>query len=71
MANMEFFKQTLQLSDQLINFDTKEDIAQCARLLEINSAHYGSLYLALSLDVTIEMTYTEEMNQTQKHSLQA
>lgn len=65
MANVEFFKQTLQLSDQLINFATKENIAECARLLAINIAHYESVYGALPLDETLEMAYAEVPNQVQ------
>ena len=65
MSNIELFKQTLQLSDQLVRFATKEDIAECARLLSINIAHYESVYGALPLDQTLEMAYTEEPNQAQ------
>ena len=55
MANLELFKQSLKLSDQLIHFASKEDIAECARLLAINIAYYESLYGALPLDQTLEM----------------
>lgn len=65
MVNIELFKQTLKLSDQLIHFARKEDIAECARLLAINIAHYESVYGALPLDETLELAYTEEPNQAQ------
>lgn len=65
MPNMELFKQTLKLSDQLVQFASKEDIAECARLLAINIAHYESVYGALPLDETLELAYTEEPNQSQ------
>lgn len=65
MANMQLFKQYLQLSDQLINFASKEDLAECARLLAINIAHYESVHGALALDETLEMAYSEEPNQAQ------
>ena len=65
MPNMQLFQQYLQLSDQLINAATKEDLAECARLLAINIAHYESVHGALPLDETLEMAYTEEPNQAQ------
>ena len=65
MVNMQLFKQYLHLSDQLINFATKEDLAECARLLAINIAHYESVHGPLPLDITLEMTYAEEPNQLQ------
>lgn len=65
MADIELFKKTLQLSDQLVRFASKEDIAECARLLAINIAHYESVHGALPLDETLEMAYAEEPNQAQ------
>lgn len=65
MADLQLFKQYLQLSDQLINLASKEDLAECARLLAINIALYESVHGALPLDKTLEMAYTEEPNQAQ------
>ena len=65
MPDMQLFKRYLQLSDQLINLSSKEDLAECARLLAINIAHYESVHGALPLDETLEMAYTEEPNQAQ------
>ena len=65
MVNMQLFKQHLQLSDQLINFASKEDLAECARLLAINIAHYESVHGALPLEETLGMAYAEEPNQAQ------
>jgi hypothetical protein len=65
MPNMHLFKQYLQAADQLINVATKEELAECARLLAINIAHYESVHGALPLDQTLEMAYTEEPNQSQ------
>ena len=42
-----------------------EDLAECARLLAINLAHYESVHGALPLDETLEIAYTEEPNQAQ------
>jgi hypothetical protein len=38
MSEMQLFKRYLQLSDHLISLATKEDLAECARLLAINIA---------------------------------
>ena len=65
MASMELFKQSLKLSDQLIHFASKEDIAECARLLAINISHYESVYGALPLDQNLKLAYTEVPNQAQ------
>ena len=65
MTNMQLFKQYLQLSDQLVKFASKEDLAECARLLAINIAHYESVHGALPLDETLWMAYAEEPNQAQ------
>lgn len=65
MLDMEKFKQTLQLSDQLINIATKDDLAECVRLLAINIAHYESVHGVLPFDETLEMAYAEEPNQAQ------
>ena len=62
---MQLFKKHLQLSDRLINFASKEDLAECARLLAINIAHYESVHGALTLDKTLEMAYAEVPNQAQ------
>lgn len=62
---MQLFKRYLQVSDQLINLATKDDLAECARLLAINIAHYESVHGALPLDETLEMAYAEDPNQGQ------
>lgn len=62
---MHRFQQYLQLADQLASVATKEDLAECARLLAINIAHYESVYGALPLDETLQMVYSETPNQAQ------
>ena len=59
MADMQLFKRYPQLSDHLIGLATKEDLAECARLLAINIAHYESVLGALALDTTLEMAYAD------------
>ena len=53
------------MPDQRPKAAAKEDLAECARLLAINIAHYESVYGALPLDETLEMAYAEEPNQAQ------
>lgn len=65
MTNMYRFNQYLALADQLASVATKKDLAECARLLAINIAHYQSVYGALPLDETLEMAYTDSPNQAQ------
>src|SRR5665647_1194253 len=55
MADMQQFRHYLSLADQLASFATKEDLAECARLLAINVAHYESVYGELPLDETLAM----------------
>ena len=65
MTDMYRFNQYLSLADQLANAATKEDLAECARSLAINIAHYELVYGALPLDETLEMARAEEPNQAQ------
>lgn len=65
MTDMNRFNQYLTLANQLANVATKEDLAECARLLAINVAHYQSVYGTLPLDETLEMAYAETPNQAQ------
>ncbi len=65
MADLTLFRQYLDLADQLAKVASKEDLAECARLLAMNVAHYESKYGLLSLDETLSMLATEEPNQAQ------
>jgi len=65
MADLSLFKQYLTLADQLAQIASKEDLAECARLLAMNLAHYESKYGALPLDETLAMLDTDEPNQAQ------
>lgn len=65
MPEMQKFKLSLQLIDQLSQMATKEELVECARLLAINIAHYESVHGTLPLDETLAMAYTEEPNQAQ------
>ena len=62
---MSQFQQYLKLADQLTSVASKEDLAECARLLAINIAHFESKYGQLPLDETLAMAYSDKPNQAQ------
>ena len=65
MVDMSQFQQYLKVADQLTSVATKEDLAECARLLAINIAHYESKYGQLPLVETLAMAYADKPNQAQ------
>jgi hypothetical protein len=65
MADLTEFKQYYQLAEQLIDSATKEDLAECARLLALNLAHYQGKYGELPLDETLAMANAVEPNEEQ------
>lgn len=65
MTDMSRFQQYLTLADQLLAVSSKEDIAECARLLAINIAHYQSVYGDLTLDETLNAAYSDQPTQAQ------
>ena len=65
MVDMSQFQQYLKVADQLTSVASKEDLAECARLLAINIAHYQSKYGQLPLDESLAMAYADKPNQAQ------
>lgn len=55
MSDLSAFEQYYKLAEQLIGKVSKEDLAECARLLALNVAHYQSKYGELPLDETLSM----------------
>lgn len=55
MSDLSTFEQYYKLADRLIEKVSKEDLAECARLLALNLAHYQSKYGELPLDETLAM----------------
>jgi hypothetical protein len=53
MTDKTRLKQYLEISEQLIEIADKEQLAECARLLAMNVAHYEMQYGALSLEDTL------------------
>lgn len=65
MSDFSTFKQYYNLADQLIEKSTKDDIAETARLLAMNLAHYQSKYGTLPLDETLAMIGMTKPNDEQ------
>jgi len=65
MSELSTFGQYYKLADLLIEKSTKEDVAECARLLALNLAHYQSKYGELPLDETLAMIGMIEPNAEQ------
>jgi hypothetical protein len=66
MADLSTFKQYYKLADMLIQKATKEQLAECARLLALNLAHYKAMHGEIPLDETralVDMTEPEAQAQ--------
>lgn len=53
MADLSSSEQYYKLADILIEKANKEQLAECARLLALNLAHYQGKYGEMPLDATI------------------
>ena len=65
MTDLSTFAQYNKLADILINQADKEQVAECARLLALNLAHYQSKYGDLPLGETLAMVDADEPNDEQ------
>jgi len=65
MSDLSMFAQYNKLADQLIEKMSKDDLAECARLLALNVAHYESKYGELPLDETLAMIGITKPNDEQ------
>lgn len=65
MSDLSTFQQYYKLADQLIEKVSKDDLAECARLMALNVAHYQSKYGELPLDETLAMISTDKPNDEQ------
>jgi len=62
MADLSTFKQYYELADVLIEKATKEQLAECARLLALNVAHHKARHGELPLDETLALVGMDEPN---------
>ena len=65
MADMRLFRQYIDLADHLITSSTKEDVAETARLLALNLAHYQGKYGELPLEETLAVLNADKPNEDQ------
>ena len=65
MSALSTFAQYNKLADALIENVSKEDLAECARLLAANVAHYQSKYGELPLDEKLAMIGMTKPNEEQ------
>jgi len=65
MSDLSTFQQYYNLADQLIEKVSKDDLAELARLLAMNIAHYQSKYGELPLEETLAMLDVVKPNEEQ------
>jgi len=65
MAELTTFGQYYKLVDQLVKKVTKCYLAECARLMALNVAHYQSKFGELPLDETLAMINMDKPNEAQ------
>lgn len=65
MANLSTFERYYKLADDLIAQSTKEQLAECARLLALNLAHHQQLHGEIPLDQTLAILDGTEPTEAQ------
>lgn len=65
MSDLKTFATYYTLADKLIEKVSKEDLAETARLLALNIAHYQSKYGQLPLDETLAVLGQAQPNDAQ------
>lgn len=66
MSNLTKLQQYLRLADNLVELADKNELAECARLLAMNVAHYEMKYGEMPLQDRLVMTYAvDELNDQQ------
>jgi hypothetical protein len=65
MSDLSTLGQYNKLADLLIEKVSKEDLAECARLLAMNVAHYQSKYGELPLDEKLALIGMTKPNEEQ------
>jgi hypothetical protein len=65
MVDLSTFEQYYKLADMLIGKATKEQVAECGRLLALNLAHYQAIHGEIPLENTLAMVDLAEPNEAQ------
>lgn len=66
MADLSSFQQYYKLADILIEQASKEQLAECARLLALNLAHYQGRFGEIPLEDTLTILDVTEPNDEQE-----
>ena len=66
MADLSGFQQYYKLADMLIEQASKEQLAECARLLALNLAHYQGRFGEIPLEDTLVILDATEPNEEQE-----
>ena len=66
MADLSGFQQYYRLADILIEQASKEQLAECARLLALNLAHYQGRFGEIPLEDTLAVLDATEPNDEQE-----
>ncbi|MBU1397045.1 MAG: hypothetical protein KKE84_13030 [Gammaproteobacteria bacterium] len=66
MADLSDFQQYYKLADILIEQASKEQLAECARLLALNLAHYQGRFGEIALEDTLATLDATEPNDEQE-----
>ena len=62
MSDLTKLEQYMALVDRLVQIAEKEELAECARLMAMNIAHYEMKYGELPLQDRLAMTYANELD---------
>lgn len=65
MADLSDFQQYYRLADALIENASREQLAECARLLALNLAHYQGKFGEMPLEATLAAFDATEPNEEQ------
>lgn len=65
MADLSVFQQYYRLADALIENASREQLAECARLLALNLAHYQGKFGERPLEATLAALDATEPNEEQ------
>ncbi len=65
MDDLSTFQHYYKLADMLVEQSSKEQLAECARLLALNLAHYQSMYGEVPLGETLGLLDASEPNDDQ------
>ena len=65
MSDLKELDQYYKLADRLVDQSDKEQIAECARLLALNLAHYQRKYGEIPLEETLTILDSDMINDSQ------